>query len=119
MTLGWNPRCGAIDATRRATGEVLIFGELDDLDGAGAMRQAANEAPFDERRDQAMDAGLRAQIERVLHFVERGRYAALLHAPVDEKEQVFLFFGEHRFCLKPLWLTLGGTQAWRSTCPQA
>ena len=70
MTLGWKPA-----RPRRAACRILVFGQLDDLDGARAVRQAADEAALHQRRDQPVDAGLRLQIERVLHLVEGGRHA--------------------------------------------
>jgi hypothetical protein len=46
------------------------FGKLDHLDGARPVRQAADEAALFERRDQPVNAGLGAQVERILHLVE-------------------------------------------------
>ena len=46
------------------------FRKLDHLDGARAIRQAPNEAAFLKRRNEAMNARLRAQVERVLHLVK-------------------------------------------------
>jgi hypothetical protein len=46
------------------------LGQLDDLDGTGAIGQTADEAALFKRRDQAMDAGFRAKIQRILHLVE-------------------------------------------------
>ncbi len=60
------------------------FGELDDFDGARPVGQAADEAPLFERRDQPMDAGLGAQVERILHFVEGGGHSRFLKALVDK-----------------------------------
>src|SRR5262249_39864327 len=70
--------------------------QLDHLDGAGTIRQAADEAAFLQRRDEAMDPGFRTQIERVLHLVEGGRDAALFEALVNEAQQFELFSGQHR-----------------------
>src|SRR5262249_2115058 len=52
--------------------------QLDHLDGAGTIGQAANEAALLQRRDEPMDPGFRAQIERVLHLVEGRRHSGLL-----------------------------------------
>ena len=47
-----------------------IVGQFDDLERAGALFHAAQEAAFLQRRDEAMDARFGLQIERVLHLVE-------------------------------------------------
>src|SRR5262249_18386482 len=47
------------------------------------------------RRDETMDAGLRAQIERVLHLVEGGRHAGFFQPFVDETQKFVLFAREH------------------------
>jgi hypothetical protein len=49
-----------------------------------------------ERRDQPMDARLRAQVQRLLHLVERRRHARLLEPFVDEHEKLVLLAGQHR-----------------------
>ncbi len=59
------------------------------------MGKAAQETPFLERHDEAVDAWLGAQLERFLHLVERGRDAIALHAVADEKKELVLLFGEH------------------------
>jgi hypothetical protein len=59
------------------------------------VRQTADEAAFLQRRDQPVDAGFGAQIERILHLIERRRNAILLHALMDEHEQIALLFGQH------------------------
>ena len=90
ITLGVKPR-----ARRGADAVGDRFGQLDHLDGARAIGQAADEAALLQRGDQAMDAGFRAQIERVLHFVEGGRHAGLLQALMDEAQQLELLAGQH------------------------
>ena len=77
------------------------LGQLDDLDGAGAVGQAADEAALLQRRDQAVDAGLRAQVERVLHLVEGGRHAGLLQPLIDETQKLKLFARQHRHGVSP------------------
>ena len=57
--------------------------------------QAPDETTLLQSRDQAMDARLAAQIERVLHLVEGGRNPALLHAFVDEHQKFMLLAREH------------------------
>src|SRR5713101_5916864 len=97
-----DPAEGAFnDAGREAAAAVAIiatprkFGKLDDFDGAGAIGQAANEAALLQRGDEAVDAGLRAQIQRVLHLVEGRRNAGLLEAFADEPQEFILFAREH------------------------
>ena len=97
MTLGWKP---APWARRRSSGSRAA----DDLEGAGAMRQAADEAALVERRDQPVDAGLGLQVERLLHLVEGRRHACFLHALVDEEQQLFLLCGQHQAS----WCSAGG-----------
>ncbi len=74
---------------------VAPFGQLQDLDGARPVRQAADEAALDEGGDQAVDARLRLEVEGVLHLVEGGRHAVRLHARVDEEQELFLLLGQH------------------------
>ena len=79
-------RCdGGIRSLAPALNETLVFGQLDHLDGAGSVRQATDETPLHQRRDQPVNAGLGPEIKGILHFVERGRHTAFLHAPVDEE----------------------------------
>src|SRR4051812_47962951 len=71
------------------------LGHLDDLDGARPVGEAPDEATLLERGDQAVDTRFRAQIERVLHLVERRRHSGLLHPLVDEAEQFELLSRQH------------------------
>src|SRR5262249_47773897 len=71
------------------------FGQLDHLDGARPIWQAADEAAFLERRDEAMNAGFRTQVERVLHLVEGRRHAGFLQALMNEAQQFELFSRQH------------------------
>ena len=89
MTLGVKPR-------RPADAVADRLRQLDHLDGARPVGQAADEAALLQRRDQAVDAGLRAQIERVLHLVEGGRNPALLQPLMDEAQKLELLAGQHR-----------------------
>ena len=91
MTLGVKPRARPAD---HAVGDQ--FRQLDHFDGAGPVGQAADEAALLERRDQAMDAGLGAQIERVLHLVEGRRHAGLLQPLMDKAQQLGLLASQHR-----------------------
>lgn len=67
--------------------------QLQNLQGARAMRQAAQEAALLEAGDEAMDAGLRLQAKGLFHLVERRRYAVVVQALVDEQQQLVLFAG--------------------------
>ena len=89
MTLGVKPRPAADAVADR-------LGQLDHLDRARPVRQAADEAALLQRRDQPVDAGFGAQIERVLHLVEGGRHAGFLQPLVDEAQQLELLAGQHR-----------------------
>ena len=71
MTLGEKPRVRGVWRRRRLR-------QPHHLDGAGAIGQAADEAALLERLDQPVDAGLGAQVERILHLVEGRRDAASL-----------------------------------------
>ncbi len=79
-----------------AAAMVRHFGQLDHLDGARAIGQPADEAALLQRRDQPVDAGFGAQIERILHLVEGGRHAGFLQAFVDEAQKLELLAGQHR-----------------------
>jgi hypothetical protein len=77
------------------------FGKLDHLDGTRAVRQAADEAALLERRDQTMNAGFGAQVERILHLVERRRNACFLQALMNKTKQFCLLARQHRRF--PIW----------------
>ena len=70
ITLGVKPRAAAPPWRDR-------FGQLDHLDRARPVGQPADEAALFQRGDQPVNAGLGAQIERVLHLVEGRRNARL------------------------------------------
>ncbi len=89
MTLGVKPR-----RSDRGPGST-VSGQLDHFDGARTVGQAADEAALLQRRDQAVNAGLGAQVERVLHLVEGGRHAGFLEALVDEAQKLELLAGQH------------------------
>src|SRR5271154_5440989 len=76
-----------------------IFWEPHDLERTCPLFHAPEEAAFLERRDQTVNPGLRAQIKRVFHLVEGGRYARFAHTLVDEHEQLVLLARQHRFSL--------------------
>jgi len=72
----WRLAEAALDhAGREAAAGLLLAGrvgfrKLDDLERASPVRQTANEPAFFECRDQTVNAGLRRQVERILHFIE-------------------------------------------------
>src|SRR5690606_621359 len=57
--------------------------------------KAADEAALLERRDEAVDAGFRRQVQCVLHLVEGWRNARFLHTLMDEQEEFLLFARQH------------------------
>ena len=90
MTLGVNLRVRPLPRPG-----LTEFRQLDHLDGAGTVRQAADEAALLQRRDEPVDAGFGTQIESVLHLVEGGRHAGLLQTLVNEAQQLELLAGQH------------------------
>ena len=85
-------RAPALD---RAAGRRLL-GHLHHLQRPGAVGEAAKEAPFFQGGDQSMDAGLRRQIERLLHLIEGRRDSGLLDPFMDEHQQFVLLTRQHR-----------------------
>src|SRR5262249_41197709 len=85
------------DARREAArpASAVPVGLLDHFDGTRAIWQPPDEAALLERRDQAVDAGFRAQVEGVLHLVERGGNAGLGQALVDEAQEFELLASQH------------------------
>ena len=59
----------ALALTKRAAAKVNEDLGLLSEEKASAIRQAADEAPLFQRHDQAVNAGFRAQVERILHLV--------------------------------------------------
>ena len=94
MTFGRKPRW-------RIAGEARIdrLRQANHLERAGPVRQPPDEAALLERGDEPVDAGLRPEVERVLHLVEGGRDAALLQPLVDEQQQFELLARQHRLGL--------------------
>src|ERR1043166_7242978 len=62
-------------------------GKPHHFDRARPVGEAPDEATLLERSDQAVDARLRSEVQRVLHLVERWGNARLLEALVDEAQQ--------------------------------
>ena len=91
ITLGVKPR-----DRRRPQPVADRIRQLDHLDGARPVGQAADEAALLQGRDQPVDARLGAQVEGVLHFVEGGRHAGLGQPLVDETQKLELLAGQHR-----------------------
>lgn len=86
------------DARGKAAAAAAISGklrQLDDLDRAGAVGQPADEAALFKRGNQPVDARLRAQVQRILHLVEGGRYTGLFQPFIDETQKFVLFAREH------------------------
>jgi hypothetical protein len=71
------------------------------------MREAPDEAPFLERRDEPMDPGFRPQIKSFLHFLEGGRNAGLFQPFVDEHQQFILLARQHASPFRPKNRRLG------------
>jgi hypothetical protein len=64
----WREPAGARRAGSHAMSDRLR--KLDHFDGTGPIGQAANEATLFERGNEAVDARLGPQVQRILHFVE-------------------------------------------------
>ncbi len=97
---GIGARLVALDHPRRETGACLTaeaFRQFDDFDGAGAVREAADETAFFQRRDQPVDAGFRPKVESLLHLVKTGWNTVALYTSVNEIQQIQLLLGEHLF----------------------
>jgi hypothetical protein len=97
-------RAGALDQLglerRAAAGAGRgLFRQAHDLERAGPVRQAAQEAPLLEGGDQPVDAGLGGQVQGFLHLVEGRRDPGFLDPLMDEHEQFVLFAREHRQAL--------------------
>ena len=75
MTLGVNPR--------------------ERLDRTRPVREPADEAALLECGNQPVDAGLGAEVERVLHLIEGRRHARLSQPLVDETQKLELLAGQH------------------------
>lgn len=60
-----------------------IFRQLDHFQCPGAVLQPVMQVALDQRGDQAMDAGFRLEVERILHLVEPGRHAGLADPLMD------------------------------------
>src|SRR5262249_58772247 len=101
----------------RASGDPVAdrLRQLDHLDGACPVGQAADEAAFLERRDETVDARLGTQIKRILHFVERGRDTGFLEPLVDETQELELFASQHRICLPRRLVSLAMVRSVKTT----
>src|SRR5690606_17058169 len=85
-----------------AGGGLDVARQAHHLHGPGAVRQAADEAALLQAGDQAVDAGLGPEVERVLHLIKGWRDAVALQVPVDEEQKLVLLFGEHGSALPPV-----------------
>src|ERR1700733_15233909 len=88
----WGETAGAV--RRHAMGN--RFGKLDHLNGASPVRQAADKAALLKRRDQPVNAGFGAKVERILHLVKGGRNPGLLESLMDKTQELSLLACEHR-----------------------
>ncbi len=59
------------------------------------MSEPADEAALLQRADQPVNAGLRRQTQRLLHFIEGRGDAVFRQALVDEQQKFVLLPGEH------------------------
>ena len=84
-----------IVAGRGAAGGRRVARLADHLKRARPVGQAAQEAAFLKRHDQAVDAGLGLKVECFLHFLEGGWYAFFLQPFVDEQEEFELLPRQH------------------------
>ena len=90
-------RCAWLRVVAGRSVSAMLSGSLMNFQRAGALFHAAQEAAFLQRRDQAVDAGLGLEVQRVLHLVEGGRNAAFAHPLMDEHQKFVLLAGQHRF----------------------
>jgi hypothetical protein len=72
-----------------------IFRQPHDLQSTRALFEAADITALLKRRDQTVNARFRAQIQRVLHFIEGWRHARLADALMDEHQELILLLGQH------------------------
>src|SRR6185437_4262416 len=68
---------------------------------ASPMPPAAKKAALLECGDQPMNAGLRLELQRVLHLFKARRKAGLLQMTIDEQQQFILLLGQHDGGLSP------------------
>src|SRR6266571_4564021 len=115
LGIGAHPPEVALDDVRReaAAAPADAVGDRirkpDHFDRARSVGQPPDEAALLERGDQPVNAGFRAQVERVLHLVEGGGNAALLEPLVNEPQQFQLLARQHR-CPARRWLSLGNAR---------
>ena len=87
---GGDPRRGG----NRPCADIVRLSQ--DFECPGTIGQAADEAAFLKGGNQPVDPGLRLEVERILHFLERRGYAALFETGLDEPDQLMLFARQHR-----------------------
>ena len=66
-------RCAWLRVVAGRAVSAILSGSLTHFQGAGALFHAAQEAAFFQGGDQAVNAGLGFEIQRLLHLVEGGR----------------------------------------------
>src|SRR5690606_13837054 len=85
-------------------GGIRRLREPDDLERPRAIRQAADKAALLQRDDQAVNAGLGAKVERILHLVKGRRDAGFLQPFIDEKQEFELLARQHRVSARWVWV---------------
>ena len=72
-----------------------LLRQLHYFQSPSPVGKATQEAAFLQRCDQAVNAGLGRQVQRLLHLVERRRDAGFLDPLMNEHEKFVLLTGEH------------------------
>jgi hypothetical protein len=72
-----------------------IVGQAHHFQRPRAVVAALEEPALLEGGNEPVDAGFRAQLQRLLHLLEAGREAGAAQMPVDEGQQFVLFTREH------------------------
>ena len=72
------------------------LGHAHHFECARTVRQAADKPALFQSGNQPMHAGLRLEVKRLLHFLERRRNAGFGEPVMNEAEQFMLFAGQHR-----------------------
>src|SRR5262245_62094415 len=72
-----------------------VLRQPQDFQRTGSLLEPPYVAAFFQCRDQAMDARLRPQVQRVLHLIEGGWHASLAHPLMNEHQKLVLLLGQH------------------------
>src|SRR5262249_53390144 len=73
-----------------------VLRQAHDFESARPMGQAADEAALLEAADEAVDARLGFEAERLFHLLEGGRDSAIRQPAIDEDQQIILFSRQHQ-----------------------